>query len=161
MPNQVHLKDVTALIGKEVGVSDWIVVDQAMIDKFADATLDHQFIHVDPVKAASTFFGTTIAHGFLSLSLLSAMAATGAPQIIEQEMGINYGFDKVRLVAPVKSGSRVRGHFTLADARFRGGNMIMITYHVSIEIENEKKPALTAEWLTIAQFDPKDRPEDG
>lgn len=159
MPIQVHLKDVPALIGTEVGVSDWILVDQTMIDKFAEATQDYQFIHCDPVKAAETPFGTTIAHGFLSLSLLSAMNYTGAPQIIEQQMGINYGFDKVRLMAPVKSGSRVRGHFHLAEARFRGGNMIMITYHISVEIENEKKPALTAQWIIISQFDPKDRPE--
>jgi acyl dehydratase len=159
MPEKIHLGDVPALIGSEVGVSDWILVDQQMIDKFADATLDHQFIHVDPAKAAETPFGTTIAHGFLSLSLLSAMNESGAPQIIEQKMGINYGFEKIRLMAPVKSGSRVRGRFSIADARFRGANMMMITYNVTVEIENETKPALTAVWLTIVQFDPKDRPE--
>lgn len=106
MPPKIHLKDVPALIGTEVGVSDWITVDQAMIDKFADATLDHQFIHVDPERAKDTPFGTTIAHGFLSLSLLSAMNASGAPQILEQKMGINYGFEKIRLMSPVKSGAR-------------------------------------------------------
>ncbi len=160
MIGEIALKDVTGLIGSVVGVSDWIVVDQSMIDRFADATLDHQFIHVDPVKAAETPFGTTIAHGFLSLSLLSPMNYTGTPHIIEQKMGINYGFDKVRFMAPVKSGSRVRGHFTLVDARFRGAGMLMITYGVSVEIEGEKKPALTAEWLTICQFDPKDKPQN-
>jgi acyl dehydratase len=82
------------------------------------------------------------------------------PKIREQTMGINYGFDKVRFMSPVKSGARVRGHFTLADSRFRGAGMLMTTYEVSIEIENEKKPALTATWITIVQFDPKDRPED-
>lgn len=158
MPPRIHLKDVPALIGTEVGVSDWIVVDQAMIDKFADATLDHQFIHVDPERAKDTPFGTTIAHGFLSLSLLSAMNLSGAPQIIEQQMGINYGFEKIRLMSPVKSGSRVRGRFKIEDARFRGANMLMITYDVTVEIEGETKPALTAMWLTIVQFDPKDRP---
>ena len=158
MPSQVHLKDVPSLIGTEVGVSEWILVDQTMIDKFADATLDYQFIHVDPEKAKETPFGTTIAHGFLSLSLLSVMNASGAPHIIEQKMGINYGFDKIRLMAPVKSGARVRGRFFIEDARFRGGSMIMITYNVTVEIEGETKPALTATWLTISQFDPKDRP---
>lgn len=147
------------MVGKEVGVSDWITVDQAMIDRFADATLDHQFIHVDPATAAETPFGTTIAHGFLSLSLLSVMNYTGAPSIAEMKMGVNYGFDKVRFVAPVKSGKRVRGHFTLSDVKFRGGTMVQITYDVSVEIEDEAKPALTATWLTIVQFDEKDRPE--
>jgi len=132
-----------------------------MIDQFADATLDHQFIHVDPERAkAESPFGGTIAHGFLSLSLLSAMNYETMPKIREQTMGINYGFDKVRFMSPVKSGARVRGHFTLADSRFRGAGMLMTTYEVSIEIENEKKPALTATWITIVQFDPKDRPED-
>ncbi len=158
MPPKIHLKDVPALIGTEVGVSDWITVDQAMIDKFADATLDHQFIHVDPERAKDTPFGTTIAHGFLSLSLLSAMNASGAPQILEQKMGINYGFEKIRLMSPVKSGARVRGRFKIDDARFRGGNMLMITYNVTVEIENETKPALTAMWIIIVQFDPEDRP---
>lgn len=158
MPPKIHLKDVPALIGTEVGVSDWITVDQAMIDKFADATLDHQFIHVDPERAKDTPFGTTIAHGFLSLSLLSAMNLSGAPQIIEQKMGINYGFEKIRLMSPVKSGARVRGRFKIDDARFRGGNMLMITYNVTVEIENETKPALTAMWIIIVQFDPEDRP---
>ena len=96
----------------------------------------------------------------LSLSLLSAMNYNCLPKIREQTMGINYGFEKVRFVAPVKSGAKVRGHFTMADARFRGASMLMITYDVSVEIEGERKPALTATWQTIIQFDPKDRPAD-
>ena len=159
MPD-ISLADVPALVGKELGVSDWITVDQTMIDRFADATLDQQFIHVDPARAvAESPFGGTIAHGFLSLSLLSAMNFSAVPSIREQIMGLNYGFDRVRFMSPVKSGGRVRGHFTLADCRFRGAGMLMTTYDVSVEIENEKKPALTACWLTIVQFDPKDRPE--
>ncbi|SEH21609.1 MaoC family dehydratase [Rhizobium sp. NFR12] len=158
---EISLADVAGLVGQELGVSDWITVNQTMIDQFADATLDHQFIHVDPERAkAESPFGGTIAHGFLSLSLLSAMNYETMPKIREQTMGINYGFDKVRFMSPVKSGARVRGHFTLADNRFRGAGMLMTTYEVSIEIENEKKPALTATWITIVQFDPKDRPED-
>ncbi|WP_296074495.1 MaoC family dehydratase [uncultured Agrobacterium sp.] len=157
----VSLVEVKGLIGTEVGLSDWITVDQAMIDAFAQATLDDQFIHTDPERAkAESPFGGTIAHGFLTLSLLSAMNYSALPKIREQTMGINYGFEKVTFVSPVKSGARVRGRFTLAEARFRGGAMLMMTYDVAVEIENEKKPALTARWITIAQFDPKDRPED-
>ena len=157
----ISLAEVKGLVGTEVGVSDWITVDQAMIDAFAGATLDDQFIHTDPVRAeAESPFGGTIAHGFLTLSLLSAMNYSALPKIREQTMGINYGFDKVHFAAPVKSGARIRGHFTLSEARFRGAAMLMNTYDVTVEIENEKKPALTASWTTISQFDPADRPED-
>ncbi|MCA1405986.1 MaoC family dehydratase [Ensifer sp. IC3342] len=161
MPHEISLSEVKDLIGKEIGVSDWITVTQKTIDNFAEATGDFQFIHTDPVRAAAeTPFGGTIAHGFLSLSLLSAMNYNCLPKIREQTMGINYGFDKVRFVAPVKSGAKVRGRFSMADARFRGAGMLMITYDVTVEIEGERKPALTATWQTIIQFDPKDRPAD-
>ena len=160
MPREISLIDIQDLVGTEVGVSDWITVDQPMIDLFADATHDHQFIHVDPQRAAADSpFGGTIAHGFLTLSLLSAMNFDCVPKVREQTMGINYGFDRVRFMSPVKSGARVRGHFKLTEARFRGAGMLMTTYEVSVEIENEQKPALTANWITIVQFDPKDRPE--
>ena len=153
--------DLPGLIGQEIGVSRWIHVDQARIDAFADITEDHQFIHTDPARAAAeTPFGGTIAHGFLTLSLLSAMNFDCVPRIIEQTMGINYGFEKVRFMTPVKSGARVRGRFILAEARFRGAGMVTIRYDVAVEIEDERKPALTADWITIVQFDPKDRPED-
>jgi acyl dehydratase len=161
MVKEISLADIRALIGTETGLSDWILVDQTMIDAFANATDDHQFIHVDPERAkAESPFGGTIAHGFLTLSLMSTMNYNCLPKIREQTMGINYGFDKIRFISPVKSGARIRGHFTLSDARFRGAGMMMTSYDVSIEIENEKKPALTATWTTIIQFDPKDRPED-
>jgi acyl dehydratase len=157
---EISLTEVGGLVGTEVGVSDWLTVDQPMIDLFAKATHDHQFIHVDPERAAAeSTFGGTIAHGFLTLSLLSAMNFDCVPRIREQTMGINYGFDRIRFMSPVKSGSRIRGHFTLAETRFRGAGMLMTTYDISIEIENERKPALTAIWITIIQFDPKDRPE--
>lgn len=157
---EISLTEVEGLVGTEVGVSDWLTVDQPMIDLFAKATHDHQFIHVDPERAAAESpFGGTIAHGFLTLSLLSAMNFDCVPRIREQTMGINYGFDRIRFMSPVKSGSRIRGHFTLAEIRFRGAGMLMTTYDISIEIENERKPALTAIWITIIQFDPKDRPE--
>lgn len=161
MPREISLSDIKGLVGTELGISDWIAVDQTMIDSFADATRDHQFIHVDPVRAAAeTPFGGTIAHGFLTLSLLSAMNYDCLPKVREQQLGINYGFEKVRFMSPVKTGSRVRGRFTMADARFRGPGMVMTTYAVTVEIENERKPALTAQWITIIQFDPKDRPKD-
>src|SRR3954462_14034747 len=121
---EISLADVPGLVGQEVGTSEWINVDQSMIDLFANATLDHQFIHVDPARAeAESPFGGTIAHGFLTLSLLSAMNFESVPKIREQTMGINYGFDRVRFMSPVRSGSRVRGHLTLADCRFRGAGM--------------------------------------
>lgn len=158
---EIALAEVKDLVGQEVGISDWITVSQDMIDRFADATEDHQFIHTDPVRAAAeTPYGGTIAHGFLSLSLLSAMNYNCLPAVSEQTMAINYGFDKVRFLTPVRSGARVRGHFTLTEARFRGAGMLVVTYEVSVEVEHEGKPALTATWLTIIQFDPKDRPDD-
>jgi Acyl dehydratase len=161
MPREISLADVPGLVGQVLGISKWITVDQPMIDTFADATLDHQFIHVDPRRAATESpFGGTIAHGFLTLSLLSAMNYDCLPKIREQTMGLNYGFEKIRFMSPVRCGSRVRGHFTLTDCRFRGAGMLMTNYDVSVEIENERKPALTASWITIVQFDPKDRPAD-
>ncbi|WP_137131510.1 MaoC family dehydratase [Rhizobium sp. FY34] len=161
MAREISLRDVKDLVGQEVGVSDWITVDQTMIDTFADATQDHQFIHVDPVRAkAESPFGGTIAHGFLTLSLLSAMNYNALPTIREQLLGLNYGFDKIRFGSPVRAGKRVRGHFTLTDMRLRGASMMMTTYDITVEIEEERKPALTATWTTIVQFDPKDRPDD-
>ncbi len=162
MAGEISLVEIMKLIGTEIGVSDWIAVDQTMIDTFADATLDHQFIHVDPERAkAETPYGGTIAHGFLTLSLLSAMNYSALPKIREQTLGINYGFEKVRFMSPVKCGAQVRGRFMLAETRLRGANMLMLTYDVTVEIENERKPAMTATWTTISQFDPKDRPDAG
>lgn len=156
---RLSLSELPGLVGEELGLSDWIVVDQPTIDAFAAATNDHQFIHVDPDRAArETEFGGTIAHGFLTLSLLSAMNYDCLPVIIEQTFGINYGFDKVRFMAPVRCGKRVRGRFVLAEARLRGGDKMMTRYTITVEIENETKPALRAEWLTIVQFDPANRP---
>ncbi|AYG67324.1 MULTISPECIES: MaoC family dehydratase [unclassified Rhizobium] len=161
MPGEISLVEIMKQTGTEIGISDWIIVEQTMIDTFADATLDHQFIHVDPERArAETPYGGTIAHGFLTLSLLSAMNYSGLPKIREQTMGINYGFEKIRFMSPVKCGARVRGRFMLAETRLRGASMLMLTYDVTVEIENERKPALTATWTTISQFDPKDRPEE-
>lgn len=149
MRRTLPLDDYRALIGTEVGVSDWILVDQARIDAFAAVTEDHQFIHVDPAAAAQTPFGTTIAHGYLTLSLCSAFGYQAMPAIEGARMGVNYGLNKVRFMAPVKSGKRVRGRFTLSaiDARSDGG--YQSTVQVVIEIDGETKPALAAEWLTL------------
>ncbi len=141
---------VAAKVGAEIGVSDWITVDQARINTFADCTDDHQFIHIDPERAATeTPFGGTIAHGFLTLSLLSAVAADVALFFDGMTMGINYGFEKVRFLTPVRAGKRIRGRFTLQEASDKGDGRWMLRYGVTIEIEGEDKPALVADWLTM------------
>jgi acyl dehydratase len=147
----VSLEEAMAMVGKEIGVSPWRIVSQEMIDTFAEATDDHQFIHVDPARAASEGpFGGTIAHGFLSLSLLSAMAYETLRPIAGTNAGVNYGFDTLRFLSPVKTGSQVRARFKLADLQARPSGWIHINYDVTIEIEGSKKPALTARWLTLA-----------
>lgn len=139
-----------ARVGQEVGVSDWFDVGQTRIDRFADVTEDFQFIHVVPARAAATPYGGTIAHGFLSLSLLSAMMARTLPVIAGQAFEINYGFNKVRFLAPVRAGSRVRGRFVLAGLETRRPGERLLTIGVTIEIEGEDKPALAAEWLILS-----------
>ncbi|MEI6419028.1 MAG: MaoC family dehydratase [Sphingomonadales bacterium] len=144
------LEEYRALVGQEVGVSDWIEVPQEKIDAFAEVTGDHQFIHVNPELAKQTPFGTTIAHGYLTLSLLSVMAYQAMPGIKGTRMGVNYGLNKVRFMAPVKSGRRVRGKFTIADVTQRPDGAWQTTVNVSVEIDGETKPALAAEWITLA-----------
>lgn len=148
-PPPLSVADLPGRVGTEIGVSGWKTVDQARIQAFADATEDWQFIHVDPEAAAKTPFGGTVAHGFLTLSLLSALAYEAVPPLQGAAMGVNYGFDKVRFVAPVRAGKRVRGRFVLAGAEAREGGRWLLTYAVSVEIEGEAKPALSAEWLTM------------
>lgn len=143
------LDEIRNRTGEEVGVSDWIIVDQARIDAFAEATEDRQFIHVDPEAAARTPFGGTIAHGFLTLSLLSRMAADAMLLPEGMKMAVNYGFDRVRFLAPVKSGNRVRGRFTLDSAEEKAPGQWLMRHRVTVEIEGEEKPALTAEWLGL------------
>jgi acyl dehydratase len=141
------IDEIRARIGSEVGVSDWITVDQAAIDTFADVTQDHQFIHVDPEAAARTPFGGTIAHGFLTLSLLSRMAADAMLRPDGVKMGVNYGMEKVRFLAPVRSGKRVRGHFRLDSFDEKRPGQWQFQHTVTVEIEGEDKPALIAEWI--------------
>lgn len=135
------------LIGQEVGVSRWIEVSQARIDAFADCTEDHQFIHVDPEAARATPFGGTIAHGFLTLSLASAMSYDAVRPLDGVVMGVNYGFDKLRFLAPVPAGSRIRGRFKLLAADDKGQGRWLLKHELTVEIEGGDKPALIAEWL--------------
>ncbi len=147
----VSLDDLRGRVGQEIGVSSWHVVDQDRIDRFAAVTEDRQFIHVDPERAATeTPFGGTIAHGFLTLSLLSAMGQEALPAIKGRRMGINYGLDRVRFLSPVQTGSRVRGRFTLSDISMRSDTQVTLRYQVVVEIEGADKPALAAEWITLA-----------
>ena len=143
----IPLGEFLKLEGQTVGTSRWIVLDQSRIDRFADVTDDHQFIHVDAEAAAKTPFGTTIAHGFLTLSMLSAMIYDGAPEIEGAIMGVNYGFNKIRFLSPVKSGARVRAHFTLNEARHLKPDELTNIWGVRVEIEGQDRPALIAEWI--------------
>ncbi|MCC4293929.1 MaoC family dehydratase [Brevundimonas aurantiaca] len=140
-------QDLHALIGQEVGVSRWFEVGQDRIDAFADCTEDHQFIHVDPEAARATPFGGTIAHGFLTLSLASAMSYDAVAPLDGLTMGVNYGFDRLRFLAPVPAGSRVRGRFRLLDATDKGEGRWLLKHELTIEIEGADKPALVGEWL--------------
>lgn len=149
MRRTLTLDEFKAKVGETVGTSDWILVDQERIDRFADTTGDHQFIHVNPELAKQTPFGTTIAHGFLTLSLMSLMGYQAMPVIEGVKMGVNYGLNRVRFLAPVKSGKRIRGHFRLADVSERAGGAVQSTYEVTVEIEGEEKPALSAEWISL------------
>jgi len=150
MGRALPVADYLALKGADLGVSAWIEVDQARIDAFAEVTGDHQFIHVNPELARQTPFGTTIAHGYLTLSLLSRMAYDVMPGIAGTKMGVNYGLNSLRFLAPVKSGKRVRGAFRMADVTERSPGVIQSTVEVRVEIEGEEKPALAAEWVTLA-----------
>ncbi|MCK1278619.1 MaoC family dehydratase [Bradyrhizobium barranii subsp. apii] len=149
----ISLEAYQAMVGKEIGVSSWHLVDQPRIDTYADVIEDHQFIHVDPERAKKeTAFGTTIAHGFLTMSLLSIMSYEVMPVIAGTTMGVNYGFDKLRFISPVRSGKRVRGRFMLAEAKLRKPNELQSRTNVTVEIEGEDKPALVADWLGLIYF---------
>jgi len=147
---EIDAARLESMIGQDVGVSDWALIDQKMIDAFADVTFDPYFIHTDPGRAKQeTQFGGTIAHGFLTLSMLSAMAYDSLPDIKGRTVGMNYGFDKIRFISPVPSGSRIRGRFKIADVQRKPGQVV-VKYAVTVEIEGKEKPALAAELLTLA-----------
>ncbi|MBW8755622.1 MAG: MaoC family dehydratase [Sphingomonadales bacterium] len=141
----MKLEDMAAKVGEVIGTSPWFTIDQPRIDKFADTTEDHQFIHIDPEAAKATPFGQTIAHGFLTVSMLAPMmAALEQPEV---QMSVNYGFNKLRFLAPVKSGKRIRGHFKLLELAEKRPGQWQQTVEATIEIEGEEKPALMAEWI--------------
>jgi acyl dehydratase len=144
--------DYQKLVGQELGVSHWVTVTQEMINQFADTTGDHQFIHINEELAKATPFGTTIAHGFLTLSLLSQLGYEAIPDQSDAKIGINYGLNKVRFIAPVKSGAKVRGRFKLLSLDDSKPGQQMSTIDVTVEIEGETKPALVAEWLTLTYY---------
>ena len=130
-------------------VSHWFVVDQDRIDAFAKVTEDEQFIHVDPERASTSAFGGTVAHGFLTLSMLSPMVYSALPRVKSAATGINYGFDRIRFPHPVRSGSRVRAHFLLTSVIKRSEREWQLVYDVRVEIEGVHKPALAATWLAL------------
>jgi acyl dehydratase len=142
-------QDMAEMVGKTIGSSEWILIDQDMINKFADATGDHQFIHINEEMAKMTPFGGTIAHGFLTLSLFPVMMAkSDCPKVDGVKMGVNYGGNKTRFLAPVRSGKKVRGHFKLLELAEKRPGQWKQTLEMTVEIEGEDKPALMAEWIT-------------
>jgi len=147
--NTLSIDQLVELQGQALGSSQWMIIDQSMINTFADVTQDHQFIHVDEEAARQTPFGGTIAHGFLTLSLLSAMAAQVLPTVQGQKSGVNYGINNLRFISPVHSGKRVRGHFHLKNVSQKNKGSYQLIMEVTIEIEDEAKPALVTEWLTL------------
>lgn len=146
---QMTAEEMKAKIGEKLGEFEWVTVDQETINKFADATGDHQFIHVDEAMAKQTPFGGTIAHGFLTLSLFPMLAEkSNMPEVSGVKMGVNYGGNKVRFLAPVRSGKKVRGHFKLLDLEEKRPGQWQQTLEFTVEIEGEDKPALIAEWMS-------------
>ena len=150
------LAEMQSKQGAELGVSEWVTVTQEMIDMFAECTHDHQWIHVDPARAAAeTPFGGTIAHGFLTLSLGSKFVYEVVGALPGQVMGINYGFEKLRFLSPVRAGAKVRGRFTLKDMKKRKATELLRALDFTVEIEGQETPALVAEWLGLAIFAPE------
>ena len=149
MAGTVTREQLARMLGQRLGVSDWFAIDQDRVNRFADVTLDHQFVHVDPARAKKTPFGGTIAHGFLTLSLLVPLCIDFIPEPAGRTLLVNYGFDKIRFVAPVRVGKRVRAHGTLTEVSERKPGNLVMKIDVTVEIENEDKPALFAEWLSL------------
>lgn len=139
-------------VGTPLGTSAWYRIDQNLIDDFGKLTEDTQPIHHDPEAGAAAGFGGTVAHGFLTLSMLSAMSYDVLPEIDGERASVNYGFDRIRFVAPVPGDARIRGHFTLEEVTPRGDDAVMLRFGVTVEIEGGEKPALTANWLGLYLF---------
>lgn len=143
------LDEIKAFTGKEIGVSEWFEIDQSRINQFADITEDHMFLHVNPEMARQTPFGSTIAHGLLTLSMMPVMSYQAVPGVSGTRMGVNYGYNKVRFMAPVKCGKRIRGRFAVKSVTDMGDGRVQLSHDATIEIEGEDKPALAAEWVTM------------
>jgi acyl dehydratase len=154
IPRAMTIDAFVALAGTEIGISSWMTIDQKRIDAFAEVTEDRQFIHVDPEAARASPFGGTIAHGFLTLSMLSALAMDALPEIEGRAMGVNYGFEKLRFLSPVPAGARIRGRFKLDSVTVRSPTEFLSRNIVTVEIEGAEKPALVAEWLTLSVLKP-------
>ena len=152
-PRRIALDDWIALAGTETGLSRWFTIDQPRIDAFAEITEDRQFIHIDPEAARATPFGGPIAHGFLTLSMFSALAMDALPRLEGLAMGVNYGFDKLRFLSPVPAGARIRGRFRLESVTARSPTEFLARSNVTVEIEGAGKPAVVAEWLTLYVLD--------
>ena len=141
-------QEVKAQVGQNVGTSEWVVMSQERINQFAEATGDHQFIHLDEEKAKLTPFGGTIAHGFLTLSMIPYLSANSdLPKVDGVKMGVNYGGNKTRFISPVRSGKRIRGHWKLLELVEKRPGQWQQTHEITIEIEGEDKPALITEWI--------------
>jgi acyl dehydratase len=147
---EIDASDLSSLVGTEVGVSDWIRIDQAMIDRFADATLDHQFIHVDPERAARTPYKGTIAHGLLIVSLFPHLFADAFEyEVRGVRTRLNYGYDRIRFTSPIPVDSRVRARFTLAEATEKSPGQWRLTFAVTAEVEGAERPAVVADWVRM------------
>jgi acyl dehydratase len=147
--SSISIDELKALVGKELGPSSWMDIDQARIDSFADVSGDHQFIHIDPERAQATPFGGTIAHGLLTLSLLPAFAQEVLPVVEGAKMNVNYGYNKIRFLNPVRSGKRVRARFRFTDITETQPGRWRQSGDVTVDIEGEQKPSLIAEWITL------------
>jgi len=153
MTEAVTRRTLESRVGETLGTSEWFVIDQARVDAFADVTLDHQFLHVDPERARQTPFGGTIAHGFLTLSLLTHLCLPFIPEPTNRKLVVNYGFDKVRFSAPVRVGKRIRAVVKLGEVSERKPGHVLMRVDVTVEIDGEDKPALVAEWLSLHVVD--------
>lgn len=146
----IPVSEYPSLVGQKLGTSEWFTLDQQRINDFADCTEDHQFIHVNEEAAANTPFGGTIAHGFLTLSMLVKLCEQVSVHPEGMVMGVNYGLNKVRFLAPVRAGKRVRAHVELASVEPKEGNRFLTQQNITVEIEGEETPALYAEWLGMS-----------
>ena len=150
---ECSITEMKKSLGSEVGLSDWVVINQERINKFAKLTEDEQFIHIDPERASKeTPFGGTVAHGFLTLSMLVKLAESALPKIKDVKFTINYGFDKIRFIYPVAANSNLRARFILKEVEERSLTQIMTKWDVSVEIKNVERPAIVATWVNLLMF---------